>query len=97
MSEIDILKATEKLGKEAEILIQSELGRYLNGAFLQDIERAKEDLLNIDPYSFKSLQEIQVAISELQHKANLAISMQNYLAEIVTNGQQATHQLEAAE
>ena len=53
MSETDI--ATFKLGEEAKVFVQSDLGKYFDGCSLQDMELAKEKLLELDPYSFTSL------------------------------------------
>jgi hypothetical protein len=97
MSEIETLKVSEQLGRQAETFKQSDLGRYLDGAFEQDIDRAKEELLLLDPYEYKSLPDLQVKIASIQRNAHLAMALQNYISEVVTNGQQATHQLESNE
>lgn len=97
MSEIDLILATEKLGIQAKSFLQSDLGKYISGCALQDVEAAKDDLILLDPYGFTSLAELQNKISSLQQRARIAESLTQYLAEAITNGEQATHKLENEE
>ena len=94
MSELDSLKASEKLGQAAESFINSDLGRFLNGAFLQDVEQAKSELLELDPWKFKDLISLQNALMQIQQKVKTAESIQSYLSEAINEGRDATHQLE---
>lgn len=95
MSETEI--ATFKLGEAAKVFIQSDLGKYLDGCSLQDLEQAKDDLLDLDPYAFISLVDLQNKIVLLQLNAKIAQKMRVYLAEIVERGRQSEHQLETEE
>lgn len=94
MSEIDSLKAQEKLGEQAKAFIQSDIGRYLSGLLQQDEDFAKSELLDLDPLSFTSLYELQNAILKIQLKVKVAHSVQDKLAEVINSGIDATHQLE---
>ena len=96
MSEIETILATEQLGTQAKSFLESDLGKYIDGCSKQDIEAAKDELLALDPYIFPDLQLLQNAISSIQQKARVANSIREYLAEAITNGAQATHQLEEA-
>ncbi|MCR4308116.1 MAG: hypothetical protein NUV80_06165 [Candidatus Berkelbacteria bacterium] len=95
MSESDI--AAFKLGKEAEVFIQSDLGKYIDGCSKQDMESAKQALLDLDPYAFKDLVELQNKIVSLQTQAKLAMKVIDYFAETINRGKQAEHQLETEE
>lgn len=97
MSEIDLILATEKLGIQAKAFLESDLGKYLSGCAMQDLDTAKDDLILLDPYIFGSLSELQNKIYSLQRKARLAESLRQYLAEAITNGEQAMHKLENEE
>ena len=95
MKESDV--ADYKLGKEAELFIQSDLGKYIDGCSLQDLDAAKESLLELDPYEFKDLTGLQNKIISLQLQAKVAQKLRDYLAETVERGRQAEHQLETEE
>lgn len=92
MSEED--KIIEKLGYEAEKLVKSDLGKYLDGVYQQDLNEAKLALLEIDPFSYKTLTDLQNQIAALQFNVKLAQKLQSYLSDTIINGRQATHQLE---
>lgn len=90
-------EAIYKLGKEAEKFVVSDLGKYLDGAAGQDIEAAKEEFLELNPYEFSSLVELQNKISDLQHRAKVAIAFRSYVTETIERGRQSEHQLETEE
>jgi uncharacterized iron-regulated protein len=94
VSEIDTIIAVEQLGTQAKSFLESDLGKYLDGSSIQDIEAAKDDLLNLDPYQSTDLKDLQNKISSIQKRAQVAQAIRGYLAEAITNGAQATHQLE---
>lgn len=90
-------EAIFKLGEAAKQLVESELGKYLDGMSLQDIDAAKEELVDLNPYEFKSLNELQNKISELQFRAKVALTFRSYIAETIERGRQAEHQLKYEE
>lgn len=89
--------ATFKLGKEAELFIQSDLGKYIDGCAKQDSESAKYALLELNPYEFTNLTDLQNKIVSLQLQAKIAMKVIDYFSETVNRGRQAEHQLETEE
>lgn len=83
-----------EIGEEARRFLATELGKYIDGCTEQDIENAKDELLELDPYVSKTLKELQNAISQIQQKAINAASLRGYIAEAIINGDQAIHQLQ---
>ena len=96
MREIDTVIAVEQLGIQVKSFLESDLGKYIEGCTRQDVESAKDELIALDPYLFTDLPLLQNAISSIQEKARIAESIRGYLSEAITNGAQATHQLEEA-
>ena len=88
----DILKAEEKLGQKAEAFLRTDIGRLISGKAEQDLEQAKEDLLNLDPYAY-SHPELQNHISKLQLNARVAQRVKDYIDEAIISGRQASQQL----
>lgn len=91
MSESD--EAIFRLGEAAKVFIQSDLGKYIDGISLQDIEEARDALMELDPYKFTELVALQNELSSIQRNARVAQKMREYLAETVERGKQAEHQL----
>lgn len=91
--DVQHLIAEEELGERVRAFLQTDVGKYLAGVVQQDIEEAKTKLLELDPYTFKSLQDLQSEIAGLQTKARIAEKLAGYLSEAVIKGDQATHQL----
>lgn len=94
MDDTQILIATEALGDEARAFVKSNIGQYIAGCAQQEVEVAKTELLNIDPYSVHSLQELQAKIAAIQMKARIALELDKYISEAITRGQQASQQLD---
>lgn len=88
------LKAEKELGEEIAKFLQTDIGKYLDGCTSQDIESAKDDLLELDPHKYTSLTELQNAMAGIQKRARTAESLRQYLSEAILNGNQAEHQLE---
>lgn len=84
----------QRLGLEAEKLIASDLGKYLDGVYLQDLEEAKEAFLELNPFQYTTLELLQNAIAELQAQVKIAQKVRTYLSETIINGRQAA-QLES--
>ena len=95
MNESDI--ATFELGEEAKKFLQSDIGKYFDGCSLQDLELAKDKLLELNPYEYHTLIELQNKIASLQLDAKVAEKMRLYIAETIEKGRQAEHQLETEE
>lgn len=93
MSDIDALMAEEELGRQTKVFLQTEVGKYLDGCTIQDVEAAKDALLEIDAYGFSDLQSLQSKISQLQQRSKVAIALRSYLNEAIVNGSNAQHQL----
>ena len=85
----DINEAEIKLGLEAEAFIESNLGRLIQGKADQDCEAAKDKLLDLDPYQYSSLPELQNAIMTIQADAKTALRIKSYIAETIITGKQA--------
>jgi len=93
----DELLADFELGEEAKRFLNTELGKYIDGCSQQDVDNAKDLLLELDSYSFTDLQSLQNAINAIQNKAKTAQDIRIYIAEAITNGQMAEHQLDQNE
>lgn len=93
MNEIQLI-ASQQLGDEAKAFLKSNIGQLIIGCAEHDVREAKDDLLKIDPYEFKTLAELQSKISSLQLKAKIALQIDSYLSEAITSGEQASHQLQ---
>lgn len=87
------LRAEHQLGIELTKFIETDVGKYLDGCSQQDVEAAKDELLEIDPYKFTTLRALQNKICDIQHKAKVAMSLRQYLYDAIINAQQAEHQL----
>lgn len=91
--EVSQLQKIEEIGDKARAFIQSPLGQYLDSLTIEEIEEAKEKLLNLDPYKFTELSKLQSEIAGIQRDATVARYLRGYLAAAIENGNQATHQL----
>lgn len=58
-----LLRAEYRLGLEAELFWNSELGDYLKGVSEQEIEGYRTDLELVDPEDAKAIREIQYKIA----------------------------------
>ena len=92
MSETEI--AIFKLGEAAKAMINSDLGKYLNGVSSQDIQSAKDLLFDLDPYGYQDLKALQDKIASIQFKGKVAEAFINYISETIERGRQSEHQLE---
>ena len=84
--EEETLFAIAAMGEEAHRFFHSDLGRYVTGAAKQDIQEIQEKLLTISPWRKRKIQHLQ----NQAKAAQLAIS---WLAEVITNGDDAHQQL----
>lgn len=75
-------------GMDVEKFMRSELGRYLQRRAQDDISRAQDALLTVDPEDAK-------AVRALQNEAAVAERVLSWLGEAVTQGEQAARQFEA--
>jgi len=78
-----------EMADECRAFLQSDLGKGLDASTQQEIEVCKDELLNLDPFKYTTLTDLQNAISGVQYRANIAASVRNYLAEILVIGNQA--------
>lgn len=88
------LEASEELGKVLKAFLLTDAGKYIDGCSGQDIDNAKEELFDLDPYEFNTLAELQNKLWSIKRKGLIAQSLRSYIAEAIVNGNQATHQLE---
>ena len=89
------LIAQVHIGDQAKAFLQSDLGQYLKGVASQDLQAAKDALFLLNPHEYKELVPLQNAILAIQKKGQMALDLDGYLSEAITNGQQALHQLES--
>lgn len=90
----ELLQAAEELGKDIKAFLDTPVGKYIDGCTQQDIENAKNELIDLDPYAESTLAELQNRISKIQLRAKTAMYLRDYLAEAIVNANQAIHQLE---
>jgi hypothetical protein len=76
------LIAEAELGEEARHFVNSELGKCLIGMARQEVRAAQEDLEKVDCFEAKKIQE-------LQNKAWLGRRFEEWLAELITRGNNA--------
>lgn len=91
------LIATAQIGEEAKRFLQTNVGRYLDESSKQDIEEAKNKLLELDPYAYKTIVDLQNAIMAIKQEAIYAMKLRGYLHEIIVRGNQATDLLHGDE
>ncbi len=94
MSEDDTLQAEAAIGQEAERFKTTEIWRVINGKALQDVEFAKLALVELDPYQYTILSDLQNAISQLQIKARIAKSIEDYVEDAINEGGDAEKTLD---
>lgn len=82
MTEKDALIAEAELGDEARKFLEGDLGQCLVGMARQEVIAAQEQLIDVNPDDVK-------AIAALQRKAQLGIFFEQWLRELVTNGDSA--------
>lgn len=88
------LEAQELIGRRFREFLASDVGKYLSGCTEQDIDAAKDELLELNPYSFDSLVDLQNKISQIKRRAEIASALIEYIQEAIVQGNQALHQLE---
>lgn len=86
---MSIKDAEIELGLKAEQFIESDIGKLLIGKSEQDFEKARDELLGIDPWKFSTLADLQNAILAIQQEARTAQRIKDYLTETIITGQQA--------
>jgi hypothetical protein len=82
MTQIDGLISSAELGEEARLFIESALGRCLLGMAQQQVELAREALETVDPIDLDG-------IRKLQNDAKLGRQFEEWLYELLTDGEQA--------
>jgi hypothetical protein len=97
MSEEQELLAHAELGIEVEKFLKTDVGRLLDGRSQQDLEDAKEEIFDLDPYQFTTLVDLQNKIITIKRKAGTALALRQYLADAIISGKQALHQLNIPE
>jgi hypothetical protein len=85
-----ILFAEAKLGLDIEHFLKSDVGRLLRGRAAQEIEEAKEGLLECNPNTFFGRRRIR----KLQNRAELANMFTTWCAEAIMGGRNAEIQLQ---
>lgn len=93
MEQTEALLKTAELGIELEKFLQTDTGRYVSGCAEQDIDLAKDKFLELDPYKYSTLQDLQNAILDIQLQARVAMALQKYIGVAIVEGRQAEHQL----
>lgn len=91
---IEQLKAQEAIGLELRKFIQqTDAGKFLSGVIDQDIQSSKDKFMDLDPYKYTTLQDLQNAILSIQFEARISIALQNIIGVAIVEGDQASHQL----
>lgn len=97
MSEEATLKAQAEMGEQARKFLTTPVGKLLIGSADQDLEEAKDKLLELDPYRYTSLVDLQNAIQAIKAEAICALKLKGYIGEAIIVGDQATHTLSSEE
>lgn len=84
-----VLVAEAELGEQAKKFLVTKVGRYIDGCSKQDIDEAKDQLFELDPYKFDTLVELQNAIASIKAKAVSAMKLRGYISEAIVRGNQA--------
>lgn len=82
MNRDDPLMETAILGKEAELFIGSEIGKYMIARAQMEIDQASYKLKRVFPLRWRR-------IMQLQNEIDRAERFQSYLADMYTDGQAA--------
>ena len=85
MGELDHLVAEAELGEAARNFVDSELGQCVLGMAKQQIEEARSELEDVDPDDAKQ-------VTSAQNKAKLARMFNQWLVELIDNGNAAMEQ-----
>lgn len=75
----------------------TEVYEYLFDRAQDDADAALEDLANIKPYEFDTLEKLQAKITEHQTAIARCHNLNNYIKEAIVQGDQALQQLEIEE
>lgn len=86
----EILFAEAVLGKEAEEFLASQVGRYLVGRAEQEEREALNLLATVSPWRRNRIRQLQCDVA-------VARSIKGWLAEMITAGNAAMHQLELSQ
>ena len=78
------------LREEVMTFLRSPAGRYLHGRAKLDLEAAKEDLLDCNPFTWWGRRKIQ----RIQHRADVAQSVLRYCVDAINDGNVAEKELE---
>lgn len=97
MSQTDELKAEEKLGKEAQAFVQSDLGRLFLGRSQAEEDSAAHELLDLNVYGHATLEDLRDTVLKIQDRVRSARMLKAYIQEAIIIGQQATHTLSTQE
>lgn len=89
--------AEAQIGDEARAFLNGNVGQLFWARAEADVDAAKEDLLDLDPYAFTSLTDLQNAVVRIQTKAAQARTLQGYFHEAIINGDRAAHALDSPE
>lgn len=84
------LIAEAVLGRDAEVFLSSDLGRYMLARVEEEEQEALDALANVAAWRRRR-------ISDLQAKLWRARSFKNWLTELIVAGKQALEQLETPE
>lgn len=87
--QIEMALAETELLIEVEQFLETNVGKYILGCREQDEKDAFDKLVDFDPYKFKTLGEVQSAISALQQDVLLAKKVHGYLSDAIIRGNQA--------
>ena len=84
------LLETAVFGKQVENFLEGDIGKYLVKRAEEQAEESIEKLKHVNPWSIFARRKVQ----ELQNKIWVAESIQQWLADAVIDGLQATNLLE---
>lgn len=84
-----VYMAQASIGEGLRKFLKSDSGRYLSEVAQQDADHAKGKILELDPYKFTSLIELQNEIASIQREALIAQSLHGYIEAAIVAGNQA--------
>jgi len=97
MSEEQQLVEAGQMGDKVRAFIESDIGQLiLSGADIDKAEAIK-DLLELDPFAYNNLPDLQNALAKIQENVVLSGKIQGYLGDAIIRGDQADQLLMSKE
>ena len=87
------LFARARLSESVLDFLRSDVGRYLHGRAKLELEEAKDQLLDCNPFSFWGRRKMR----KIQMRAEVARSFMRYVSDAITDGEIAYQELKERE